>query len=158
MMWAVVSNRREKLDLIIEKAARKTFGGNDADLGDDEQKVEHFEPLKYYIQAAVMARKSMELCDEVVLSGVKKLYNQMADHYEEKSVNLITEIGRDAEFRNILPLLASLRLATFLFAFLNSEDKRRVRPNRHPAANAKSLEPLDLGFSLFRKLAESDGD
>ena len=94
MMWAVVSNRREKLDLIIQKAARKTFGGNDSDLGDDEQKVEHFEPLKYYIQAAVMARKSMDLCDEVVLSGVKKLYNQMADDYEEKSVNLITEIAK----------------------------------------------------------------
>lgn len=127
MMWAVVSFRKEKLELIIQKAARKTFGENDN--GDDEQKVEHFEPLKYYIQAAVMARKCMELCDEVVLSGVKKLYETLADDYEERSVKLITEIGRDPD------LLDFSCYQHFWFAFLNSEGKRRVRPNRHPAAN-----------------------
>ena len=99
-MWAVVSYRREKLELIIAKAARKTFG--ETDKGDDEQKVDHFEPLKYYIQAAVMARKCMELCDEVVLSGVKDRYRTMADDYEDRSVKLITEIGRDADLLNFL--------------------------------------------------------
>ena len=38
-----------------------------------------------------------------------------------------------------------------------SEGKWRVRPNWNSTANAKPLQPLNLGFSFFRKLAKSDG-
>ena len=91
-MWAIVSNRKEKLELIINKAASKCFDEN------KEDESTHFEPLKYYIRAAVMARKCIDLCEEVCLTGVQDRYKELANEYEDKSVDLITEIGRDTQY------------------------------------------------------------